>query len=319
MSSLFEGLIQNIPAIFYRCQCDKHWSMLFINNAIEKLTGYPTADFINNKIRSYASIIHPEDTKKVEAAVHTAMQIREPWSTEYRLITRDNEVRWVVEMGVAIYADNGELEYHDGFIQDITERKKIEFALIASEKQIRDMAFTDSVTGLANRNLFSDRLDQIILDSSRYEHKFSLLFIDLDGFKLINDTYGHQVGDKLLSLSAERISQSFRESDVVARFGGDEFLIIAKNTSSMQSAKCISTKLLDNLAKPYYIDDLKLSVTGSIGIAIYPKHATTSSELIRKADKAMYQAKDAGRNGYVIYTEEDEQLTPDIAGALANS
>jgi len=221
------------------------------------------------------------------------------------LITQKNEEKWVSEMGVAIYSPSGELEYLDGFIQDITERKKMELALRASEKEIRDMAFTDTVTGLANRNLFTDQLDQIILDANRYKHEFALLFIDLDGFKNVNDSYGHLVGDKLLSMAGERISTSFRDSDVVARFGGDEFLIIIKNTTDIESIETISNKLLIKLANHYYVDDLELSVTGSIGIAIFPRHATHSTKLIKRADKAMYQAKDAGRNRFVVYSDNE--------------
>jgi len=306
MSAIFEGLIQNIPAIFYRSKCDAEWTMLFINTAIEKLTSYPASDFLNNSIRTYSSIIHAEDTQKVDSGVHTAIQTREPWAIEYRLLTRNKEVRWVIEMGVAIHDENGEVEYLDGFIQDITERKKMELALIASEQQIRDMAFTDSVTGLANRNLFTDRLDQMILDSNRYHHEFALLFVDLDGFKKINDTFGHLVGDKLLAMTGERISASFRDSDVVARFGGDEFLIIVKNTTDVHVIDSIATKLLHKLAEPYYVDDLKFSVTASFGIAIYPRHANTSTKLIQSADKAMYKAKDAGRNCFVICNEKAE-------------
>jgi diguanylate cyclase (GGDEF)-like protein/PAS domain S-box-containing protein len=306
MSFLFEGLVQNIPAIFYRCKCDTQWTMLFINTNVEKLTDYPASDFLNNSTRTYRSIIHPQDTRKVERAVQIAMQAHEPWTIEYRLLTRDNKEKWVIEMGIAIYDDMGDLEFLDGFIQDITKRKEMELALIASEKQIRNMAFTDSVTGLTNRNLFTDRLDQMILDSKRYHHEFALLFIDLDGFKKINDTYGHLVGDKLLAMAGERISASFRDSDVVARFGGDEFLIIVKNTSDVRAIESIAAKLLHKLAEPYYVDDLKFSVTASFGIAIHPQHATTSTKLIQRADKAMYKAKDAGRNCFVICNEKTQ-------------
>ncbi|EGH00025.1 Signaling protein with a periplasmic binding domain and GGDEF domain [gamma proteobacterium IMCC2047] len=307
MNSIFEGLIQNIPAIFYRCKCDQQWTMLFINPAIEKLTGYPATNFISNSARTYSSIIHPEDAQKVASAVEVATQSGEPWAVEYRVITHNGEERWVIEMGVGIFDDQGVLKYLEGFIQNITERKNIELALVASERQIRDMAFTDCVTGLANRNLFTDRLDQMILDSKRYHHEFALLFIDLDGFKKINDTYGHLVGDKLLAMTGERISASFRDSDIVARFGGDEFLVIVKNTGDVKAIAQVCGKLLKRLAEPHYIDDLEFTVTASIGIAHYPCHATSSSRLIQMADKAMYKAKRAGRNCFVICSEEQSE------------
>lgn len=313
MASLFEGLIQNIPAIFFRCNCDKDWTIHFINNAIEELTGYPPSDLIQNKVRSFASIVHPEDNPKILEAAEKAMAAAEPWTIEYRLITVDGEIKWVSETGVAIYSETGELQYMDGFILDITERKKIQLALAATEQQIRDMAFTDSVTGLANRNLFSDRLDQLILDSKRYNSEFALLFIDLDHFKTVNDSHGHLVGDKLLSMAGERISSSFRESDVVARFGGDEFLVIVKNTSGANDIEQLADNLLKKMAASYYVDDMELCVTCSIGITFFSNDNCSSLELIQQADKAMYAAKLAGKNQFKIYSAPafDEQLNTD--------
>jgi len=318
MASVFEGLIQNIPAIFYRCNHDENWTTYFINNAIEGLTGYPASDFIGNKVRTYSSIIHPDDTLKVAAAIHASLENNSPWEIEYRLLTKANEIKWVAETGVGIFSAQQQLQYLDGFIQDITERKKMEIALKASEQQIRDMAFTDSVTGLANRNLFTDRLDQLTLQTKRYHVEFSLLFIDLDKFKHVNDTYGHLVGDQLLSMAAERISSSFRESDVVARFGGDEFLVIVKSTPGIEKITRITEKLLTKLAAPYYVDNLEIRVTGSIGITLCPKHGISSTQLIQNADKAMYQAKEAGKNCYAIFDSDDELRMASVASPCEN-
>lgn len=311
MDSLFEGLIQNIPAIFFRCNCDKDWTIHFINNAIEELTGFSPNDLIQNKVRTFASIVHPDDNPKILATVEEAMAKAEPWTVEYRLITVNGETKWVAETGVAIYSETGELQFLDGFILDITERKKIQLALKASQQQIRDMAFTDSVTGLANRNLFSDRLDQLILDSKRYNAEFALLFIDLDHFKTVNDNHGHLVGDKLLSMAGERISSSFRESDVVARFGGDEFLVIVKNTSGTDDMEHLATSLLKKMAASYYIDDMELCVTCSIGIAFFSNDKFSSLEIIQQADKAMYAAKLAGKNHFKIYSAPSYDEQPD--------
>jgi len=318
MSTFFEGLIQNIPAIFFRTKCDKNWTVEFINDAIKNLTGWPADDFIGNKAITYASIVHPEDLGMLRSAIEKATKENEPWSVEYRIITRDNTVKWLAETGIAIYSQTGEVEYEDGFIQDISERKSMELALRASEKQIRDMAFTDSVTGLANRNLFTDRLNQFILESKRYHSEFALLFIDIDKFKIINDTHGHLVGDKLLSMAAERISTSFRESDVVARFGGDEFLVIVKNISNSQEISLIADNLLAKLAAPYYVDSLELRITGSIGITFCPKDSTNSAQLIQNADKAMYQAKEAGKNCFAIFNNDDELNIASVASLCEN-
>ncbi|MEH6358772.1 MAG: sensor domain-containing diguanylate cyclase [Pseudomonadales bacterium] len=306
MSTFFEGLIQNIPAICYRSKCDKDSTMYFINDAIESLSGYPASDFINNETRSFSSIIHSDDLDFVINSIYSAVHAQQLWSIEYRINNSSDQEIWVTETGVAIFNDTGQLEYLDGFIQDISERKRMELALRASEKQIRDMAFTDTVTGLANRNLFTDRIDQFILESKRYHNEFALFFIDLDKFKDVNDSHGHLVGDKLLSMAAERISTSFRESDVVARFGGDEFLVLFKNTSCEQEVSAAATKLLSKLAAPYYVDNLELSVTGSIGITLCPRDSNNSSDLIRNADKAMYKAKESGKNCFSLFSKDNK-------------
>jgi len=278
-----------------------------MNNAIEDLTGYPASDFIENKVRTFTSIIHSDDSRKVSFSILNAISNEQRWEIEYRLITTTGEIKWVAETGVGIYSESGKLEYLDGFIQDISERKKMELALKASEQQIRDMAFTDSVTGLANRNLFTDRLDQLILSCERYHTEFALLFIDLDKFKSVNDSHGHLVGDKLLAMAGERISTAFRESDVVARFGGDEFLVIVKNTSDVENIDGIAEKLLEKISKSYYVNNLELVITASIGITTCPLDGRSSSQLIQHADKAMYDAKMAGKNRFSIYHAEKKE------------
>jgi len=308
MASVFEGLIQNIPAIFYRCACDENWTMRFINNAVKDITGFPASDFINNAVRPFSCVIHPEDQEKVSATILDAVAEKRRWELEFRFATASGETKWVAEIGVAIFSPDDQLEYLDGFIQDITERKKMELALRASEQQIRDMAFTDSVTGLANRNLFTDRLEQLILSCERYHTVFALLFIDLDKFKPINDEHGHLVGDKLLSMAGERISSAFRQSDVIARFGGDEFLVIVKNTDDVKNIETIAEKLLKKVAQTYYINNLELTITASIGITTCPLNGRTSAQLIQHADRAMYNAKQVGKNRFSIYRPDAEAI-----------
>jgi len=310
MASVYESLMQNIPAIFYRQSYDENWTTHVINNAIHDLIGYPASDFIQNKVRTFTSIIHPDDINYVEIAIDRAVTQKIPWELEYRVITKSGLVKWVSETGVGIFSSTNELLYLDGFMIDVSERKKIQLALKISERQILDMAYTDSITGLANRHQFTDRLDKLILSSKRYQTDFALIFIDLDQFKNVNDTHGHLLGDKLLSLAAKRISSTFRESDIVARFGGDEFLVVVKRTGDVENIQQITSKLLIKLATPYYIDDLELVITASIGIAISPKDGTHSNILIKNADKAMYDAKLAGKNQYSIFSEHYQEDSP---------
>jgi len=181
-------------------------------------------------------------------------------------------------------------------IEDITERKKY-------EEKIQQMAFYDSLTGLPNRKLFSDRLGIVLAQAKRNKKKVGIVMLDLDNFKDVNDTLGHDVGDTLLKAVAERLSGTLRKSDTVARFGGDEFVLIFPDMEIIEEAIQVVQKIIDRFHKPFLIDTHQLVVTTSIGIAVYPKDGMDEEILMKNADIAMYQAKQAGRARYQLYKE----------------
>lgn len=181
-------------------------------------------------------------------------------------------------------------------IEDITERKKY-------EEKIQQMAFHDSLTGLPNRKLFSDRLGIVLAQAKRNKKKVGIVMLDLDNFKDVNDTLGHDVGDTLLKAVAERLSGTLRKSDTVARFGGDEFVLIFPNMEVIEEAIQVVQKIIDRFHKPFLIDTHQLVVTTSIGIAVYPNDGMDEEILMKNADIAMYQAKQAGRARYQLYKE----------------
>lgn len=181
-------------------------------------------------------------------------------------------------------------------IEDITERKKY-------EEKIQQMAFHDSLTGLPNRKLFSDRLGIVLAQAKRNKKKVGIVMLDLDNFKDVNDTLGHDVGDTLLKEVAERLSVTLRKSDTVARFGGDEFVLIFPDMEVIEEAIQVVQKIIDRFNKPFLIDTHQLVVTTSIGIAVYPKDGMDEEILMKNADIAMYQAKQAGRARYQLYKE----------------
>lgn len=181
-------------------------------------------------------------------------------------------------------------------IEDITERKKY-------EEKIQQMAFHDSLTGLPNRKLFSDRLGIVLAQAKRNKKKVGIVMLDLDNFKDVNDTLGHDVGDTLLKAVAERLSVTLRKSDTVARFGGDEFVLIFPDMEVIEEAIQVVQKIIDRFHKPFLIDTHQLVVTTSIGIAVYPKDGMDEEILMKNADIAMYQAKQAGRARYQLYKE----------------
>jgi diguanylate cyclase (GGDEF)-like protein len=181
-----------------------------------------------------------------------------------------------------------------GISRDITERKHL-------EEKIQQMAFHDSLTGLPNRKLFSDRLGIALAQAQRNQKKVGIAMLDLDNFKGVNDTLGHDVGDILLQAAAERLSAALRKSDTVARFGGDEFVLIIPDLKAREDAIQVAQKIVDSFCKPFLIDTHQLVVTTSIGIAVYPHDGTDEGMLLKNADIAMYQAKQAGRARYQLY------------------
>jgi diguanylate cyclase (GGDEF)-like protein len=158
------------------------------------------------------------------------------------------------------------------------------------------------LTGVANRSLLYDRLNHALAHAKRNQTKVAVFFLDLDGYKTINDMFGHMVGDQILIQIANRLSANIREADTVARFGGDEFILVLENINSIEAVKPITEKILKSIAEPYRSNGGNLcQLTTSIGISIYPLDGTTTEELINKADTAMYRAKQLGKNQYKFF------------------
>ncbi len=179
-------------------------------------------------------------------------------------------------------------------IRDITERKY-------AEQNLKRLAHNDPLTNLPNRNLFKDRMQYAIANARRNKQKFYLMFIDLDHFKAINDTYGHITGDQILKHVARRLTACTRENDTIARIGGDEFAVILTNIANQQHTKVIAKKILSLLSDPYIIDNNRLTLSASIGITQYPDDGKTINDLLKKSDNAMYNAK-SRRNNFEFFS-----------------
>jgi diguanylate cyclase (GGDEF)-like protein/PAS domain S-box-containing protein len=179
--------------------------------------------------------------------------------------------------------------------RDITQRKE-------AQERIEHLAHYDPLTGLPNRALLADRIKIAITHADRYSHRLALLFVDLDRFKLVNDSLGHEIGDKLLKVVAERMQSSVRQADTISRVGGDEFVTLLSQIDSPEDAARVARKIITALSLPYKIEEHELTVTASVGISIYPDSAKDASGLMRNADTSMYGAKEAGRNRYQFYS-----------------
>jgi diguanylate cyclase (GGDEF)-like protein len=178
---------------------------------------------------------------------------------------------------------------------EVAERKKI-------EDHIRHLAHHDVLTGLPNRALLEDRINRALAHAQRNHTQFALLFLDLDEFKGINDSLGHRVGDLLLKEVAERLKNSVRDEDTVARQGGDEFILLLFALQDRHSAAMVAQKILDNLAHPLRVEKLEMRISTSIGISVYPSDGNDANTLLERADTAMYRVKQAGSNNYQFYS-----------------
>ena len=200
--------------------------------------------------------------------------------------------------------ENGEVDGYIGYIQDITDQKRVKSLLEEQTEQLKYQAHHDALTDLPNRTLFKDRLSQAIAYSKRNDEQFALLFIDLDQFKKINDSLGHDVGDKVLIEAASRLQSVLREEDTLARLGGDEFTIILRNINNIQAASHVAQRVVNIMKETIKINKQNLYVTSSIGISIFPDDSSKGENLIKFADVAMYKAKDEGRNNFQFYSSE---------------
>jgi diguanylate cyclase (GGDEF)-like protein len=184
-----------------------------------------------------------------------------------------------------------------GIATDITEQKVAQEQLLDLNRRLEQQATHDSLTGLPNSRLFIDRLEQTLAHARRFGGRVGILFVDLDGFKSINDCHGHQAGDQALILMAQRLRKALREVDTAARLGGDEFGVVIPELASDEDAKVVAKKIIDHIGLPFTLTNLECRLGASIGISFFPDHGNSPEELISRADNAMYHVKQAGKGG----------------------
>ncbi|MBX3343918.1 MAG: EAL domain-containing protein [Nitrospira sp.] len=277
-----------------------------MSNELCRLVGVRPQDFTGT-FEGFLSLVHPDDRPLVTGALQKLVAQQTPCDIDHRIVLPNGSDFVIHLQAEAVREEEVDEVTVIGTAQDITERKQ-------AERAIHQLAYYDSLTGLANRVLFKDRLSNAISYAARHDQHLATLFIDLDRFKIINDTLGHTVGDLLLTRVAERLSESVRQSDSVsrhadhepahalARLGGDEFTILLTALPQPEDAGRVARRILDSLAHPFSIEGHEIFISASIGISIYPSDGATVEALLKNADTAMYHAKEQGRNNCQFYS-----------------
>ncbi|MDI9818322.1 MULTISPECIES: bifunctional diguanylate cyclase/phosphodiesterase [unclassified Legionella] len=268
--------------------------IIYVNKAFERITGYSEKQAIGKNISQISGTkIDQVNQKRLSLAIR---EQREE-TVELESYRRNGELYWS-ELSVAPVSDSfGKIRHFVCIINDITERREM-------EKQLVRQATHDSLTELPNRVLLMDRVEQAILQAKKKKTMLGFLFLDLDRFKMTNDTLGHSLGDKLLQAVSNRLLLATSDFDTVARLGGDEFVILLPDLNHEQQAQKMAQEILHLIEKPFQIDQHNLKITGSIGISYYPRDGLDYESLMKNADLSMYYAKDSGRNDYRVFEPE---------------
>jgi diguanylate cyclase (GGDEF)-like protein/PAS domain S-box-containing protein len=267
----------------------------FVFNRTKEILGYKE-DEIPNTLEGWQSIIHPDD-------IASTMEVRREYLSRkissyehtYRLKTKGSDYRWIASRGKAVWDNHGRPIRMVGSHKDITDQK-------LTEEKIYRLAYYDNLTDLPNRVVFDESLSAALEEAEKKKEMTALLYLDLDNFKMVNDTVGHIFGDLLLKNVGELLRRCFKERGIVTRLGGDEFSIVLSGITSQGEVVPLVEKVLEAFQNPWLLDDREFYITTSIGIAVYPMDGEDRHTLLRNADTAMYSAKDYGKNNYRFYT-----------------
>ena len=287
----YRSIIENINDIFY--MLDNQGNITFISPAVERLTKYKMSELIGKPV---FPLVHPDDLPGlIESFNHLVSGQLVPW--EFRLMDKDGRIIYVRTSRQLLYKD-GKVVGITAVMTDLTERKKM-------EQKLEEMATHDFLTGLPNRVLLTDRFTMAAALAQRSKERLAVMSLDLDKFKTINDTLGHEAGDQVLKTVSTRLTGIIRASDTLARIGGDEFVLVMLETNHPKDATAIAQKILDSFAQPLLIGDHRVELSTSIGVATYPEDGQDLETLVKNSDAAMYYSKGHGRNQFKFFSDGD--------------
>jgi diguanylate cyclase (GGDEF)-like protein/PAS domain S-box-containing protein len=302
----YGALVEQIPAIVYVDVADESWLTTYVSPQIEAILGV-TPEAYRDDPDLWASMLHPDDQERAIEAYERGRASGHPFAFEYRLVGPDGRVVWFQDSALVLPGTDGRPALIQGVMLDITERKE-------AEDRLAYLAYHDHLTDMPNKAMFDELLELALARGRRNERGVAVLALDVDNFKLVNDSLGHEAGDRLIRQLADRLREDTREMDLVARQGGDEFLMLLADVDRSSpladadgveiAAESVAHRVQQALAAPFTVDGTELYITASVGIALWPRDGEDAGELLRNADAAMFRAKTTGPGHFMFHERE---------------
>lgn len=297
---VYRVMVESGPAVTYIDGIDEVASTVFMSPQIEAVLGYTAEEWLEDH-DLWSKVLHPDDRARAFAENERHNETGVRFRLEYRMFHKDGHVVWVHDEATMVRDERGMPRYSHGVMMDISERKR-------AEDEVAFRAYHDELTGLPSRAMFEELLELSVARARRREGAVAILCVDLDDFRLVNDSLGHQMGDSLLKMVADRLREATRETDLVARRGGDQFLLLLSDLSVEDGAgdaavvrsQAVAQRIQDSLTAPFVLSGTEVYVSSSIGIAVFPTDADDPGILQRSAEAAMYEAKKMGSSAYVM-------------------
>ena len=313
----YKAIVEDIPAIVYIDEIDDDMSTSFVSPQIQELLGVTAQDYIDDPDLWYR-MLHPEDKEEALARYLHGRDSGESFEFEYRLIGPNDRTVWFRDSAVVIRDEHGTPTQVQGVMLDMTGRKE-------AEERAAFLAYHDKLTGLPNRIMFEELLELAIARAKRHEAAVAVVYTDIDDFKLVNDSLGHELGDELLKQLSERLREATRETDLVARQGGDEFLLLLSDLertpdgvaevgdSASMVAESVATRVQQSLEEPFLLNGTEVYVSASVGVSLFPGDADDAATLLKHADQAMYRSKRTGPGGMQFHTADSADAMSRLA------
>ncbi len=297
----YRSIVEHIPAITYIDAVNEQASAVYVSPQIERVLGYSQQEWLADP-DLWPKTLHPDDRARALAENARHNETGESFALEYRMFAKDGRVVWVFDQASLVRDEHGAPLFSHGVMLDISERKR-------DEQQVAFLAYHDELTGLPSRSMFEELLSLSIDRARRHDGSVAVVCLDLDDFRLVNDSLGHHHGDDLLKMVADRLRGSTRDTDLVARRGGDQFLLLLADLereergdmdAAMIRAESVVQHIHESLASPFVVAGTELYISASMGISIFPQDGEEHGGLLRNAEAAMYQSKKSGPAGYVV-------------------